>query len=242
MKVTLLLTVICLFAACNSKKQPVETQNESQATSAQESKSCCPGCVEIPVKKETPAPEKESCCDDEAAPQAGKASDESIYQLSSTWLDANNQTRTLKSLGGRLQVITMGYSTCKYACPRLLADMRIIEAGLPKNIQADTHFTFFSIDPKIDTPERLTEYRKENKIPSTRWTLLTSDETTVQELAVVLGLKYRRTGETDFAHSNLIIVLNKKGEIIHRQEGLAADPATTIEAIKNAQSSPASIK
>ncbi len=45
----------------------------------------------------------------------------------------------------------------------------------------------------------------------------------------------RKDKEGNFAHSNIITVLNSKGEIVHRQEGLSADPAETLTAIAAAQ-------
>ena len=179
-------------------------------------------------------PEKKACCSEHPSPEATEASNDSIYQIDSIWRDQANHERNLKSLAGRVQVVTMGYSTCQFACPRLLADMRLIESGLPKDIAAKTGFTFISIDPETDTPSRLAEYQKDNHIDPTRWTLLTGESSSVQELAVVLGIQYRKIDAKDFAHSNLITVLNAKGEIIHRQEGLAADPEATIKAITDA--------
>jgi len=128
----------------------------------------------------------------------------------------------------------MGYTTCEYACPRLLADMEAIDEKLPKNVRENIHFTFISIDPERDTPARLAEYRKEKEITSARWSVLTGDASSVQELAVVLGFKYRKTSATDFAHSNIITVLNKKGEIIHREQGLGIDPKETVKVITQA--------
>jgi protein SCO1/2 len=46
------------------------------------------------------------------------------------------------------------------------------------------------------------------------------NENSVLERAALLGVKYRSVSKTVFAHSNLITVLNKKGEIVHQQEGL----------------------
>ncbi|MCF6311145.1 MAG: SCO family protein [Verrucomicrobiales bacterium] len=209
------LTALSLLTSCD---KPTATQGA--ATSEKEV-----------VVAATATEEQKACCAEHPAPKAAEASAESIYQITSTWKDAKGKETTLDALGGKIQVITMGYTTCKFACPRLLADLQIIEKGLSEENRAKTHFAFFSIDPEIDTPARLSEYRKENNIPTDRWKLLTSDQSSVQELSVVLGLKYRKVDKSDFAHSNLIIALNEKGEIIHRQEGLSADPAETIAAI-----------
>lgn len=226
MKLTTLCIAACLLTACG-KKQPAT--GEAPSTPAAEE-----AATEEATTVATEAEEK-PCCSGHAAPEAAEASEDSIYQIESVWKDDTGADRQLKSLGGRVQVITMGYSTCKFACPRLLADMRLIEKGLPEDVRKNTGFTFISIDPEADTPERLAEYRKENRIDPGRWTLLTAPTPSVQELAVVLGIQYRKTSDKDFAHSNIITVLNKDGEIIHRQKGLAADPAETIKAITAAQ-------
>ena len=227
MKLTILFTAGCFLtsflASCDSQKKTASTPDSTQPDEEE--------TVGFPVAAEG---EKKSCCSEHPAPEAVEASADSIYQLDSKWRDQGDHERSLKSLGGRVQVLTMGYSTCKFACPRLLADMRLIESGLSKEVAAKTGFTFVSIDPETDTPARLAEYQKENKIDPSRWTLLTGETSSVQELAVVLGVQYRKVDAKDFAHSNMITVLNAKGEIIFRQEGLAADPAATIKAITEA--------
>ena len=227
MKLTTLLLATCFLTTSS------QIASAEKAAPQQKEKSCC--CCKAAPKKTNPK-EKKSCCATQPTPKAATASKTSIYQLPSTWKDDTGKKRQLSSLAGKVQVITMGYTTCKYACPRLLADMRIIESALTPETRAKTGFVFFSIDPETDTPARLAQYRKEKKIPADRWTLLTADDDTVQELAVLLGLKYRKVGNAQFAHSNLIIVLNQKGEIIHRQEGLSADPKATIKAIETVSS------
>jgi len=218
-KLTLILGGIALLASCKEREilappASAELQHSESAES-------------------TPASSNEtkSCCSEHPSPDAVEATENSIYQVDSQWQDQSGKKHQLKSLGGRIQVVTMGYTTCKYACPRLLADMRLIESGLPQEIAAQTGFTFISIDPETDTPARLAEYRKENHLDSARWTVLTGDAESVQELAVVLGIQYRKVGEKDFAHSNLITILDANGEVIHRQKGLEADPQDTIKAI-----------
>lgn len=218
MKLTTLVLTSCLFAACSKQKETTDAPEKETADKTEE------------VATVTTGEELKPCCSDEA-PAAIEVSAESIYQVTSEWQDATGEKRDLKSIGGFVQVVTMGYTTCQYACPRLLADMREIEAKLPEELRNKTHFTFISIDPETDTPARLAEYRKESKIISNRWTVLTGETAAVQELAVVLGVQYRKTTDKDFAHSNIITVLNPNGEIIHRQEGLGSDSSTTVKAI-----------
>jgi protein SCO1 len=65
-----------------------------------------------------------------------------------------------------------------------------------------------------------------------RWTLLRGDPEATLELAVLLGVRYRRDPQGGFAHSNLMTVLNKQGEIVHRHVGLQQSVADTIAVIR----------
>ena len=165
----------------------------------------------------------------------------SIYDIDSTWKDANSETVQLSDLSGEVRVIAMGYTSCKYACPRLIFDMRSLRdkviaasADVEKE-SADVGFVFVSIDPENDTPEKLKAYAELNEFAdSDDWLMLTGEEDSVLELAVVLGMKYLKADETDFAHSNIITVLNTEGHIVHQQFGLGTDDVKTIAAIQGA--------
>lgn len=164
----------------------------------------------------------------------GAPTDHSIYNLNSVWVDQHGDERRLASLGGRAQVVAMVYTNCTFACPRLLADMKRIEARIDPEHLGDVGFVLISIDPDRDTPERLREFATGARLDPERWTLLHGGEFEIREVAALLGVKYRRTSETDFAHSNVITVLNPAGEVVHRQTGFGSDPVESLAAIRRA--------
>lgn len=161
----------------------------------------------------------------------------SIYDIESTWQNANSETVQLSDLNGKVRVVAMGYTSCKYACPRLIFDMRSLRekiiASSPDKENTAVGFVFVSIDTENDTPEKLKAYAELNEFAdSDDWLMLTGEEDSVLELAVVLGMKYRKADETDFAHSNIITVLDAEGHIVHQQFGLGTDDEKTIAAIQ----------
>lgn len=158
-------------------------------------------------------------------------SDESIFNLTSKWHTEEGKEIQLENLKGKTLVIVMIYTTCKAACPRLVADMRNIEAKIPKKNIKDLSFVLVSIDPKTDTPERLKAFAKENFMDDEHWTFLQGTESSVREFANVLAVKYKQISPIDFSHSNIISVFNSGGELIHQQEGLGVDNKETIKAI-----------
>lgn len=161
-------------------------------------------------------------------------SDMSIYNLPSAWTNQNNEEVKLVDFKGDVLVMVMIYTSCKAACPRLVADMRNIEERLPENTKGKVKMILLSIDPKTDTPERLKEFAKENFMDNEPWEFLTSTEDNTREFAAVLAVNYKKISPLDFSHSNIISVFNKDGEMVFQQEGLGVNSDATIEQIKEA--------
>ncbi len=158
-------------------------------------------------------------------------SENSIFNLTSTWNTEEGKSIELVDLKGKTLVMVMIYTTCKAACPRLVADMRNIEKQIPENLLSDISFVLVSIDPETDTPKRLKEFAKENFMDDEQWTFLQGTNNTVREFANVLAVKYKQISPMDFSHSNIISIFNPQGELVHQQEGLGVDNKETISKI-----------
>jgi len=157
--------------------------------------------------------------------------DSSIFNLTSKWNTEEGTTIKLKELKGKTLVMVMIYTTCKAACPRLVADMRNIEKQVPKKNLDEVQFVLVSIDPETDTPKRLKEFAIENYMDGEQWTFLQGTVSSVREFANVLAVKYKEISPMDFSHSNIISVFDKNGELIHQQEGLGVDNKETVSKI-----------
>jgi len=163
--------------------------------------------------------------------ETGEISDTSIFNLNSTWITEEGQSIELKDLKGKTLVMVMIYTSCKAACPRLVADMRNIENQIPEELDNDVRYVFISIDPEIDTPFRLKAFAIENQMDNEQWTFLQGSIENVREFANVLAVKYKQISPMDFSHSNIISVFNPQGELVHQQEGLGVDNKETIQKI-----------
>ena len=159
--------------------------------------------------------------------------DDSIFLLESEWVNQNSETMSIGELQGRPRVIAIFYSSCTYACPLLVGDMKKIESVLDEEEKEKLDFVLFSMDPERDTPKALKAYGKKMKLDPNRWTLLHASDDTVRELAAVLGVRYRKQPDGNFAHSNIITLLNDVGEIVYRQEGLNESPDEMLKAIRS---------
>lgn len=157
--------------------------------------------------------------------------EESIFNLTSSWHTEEGEEIQLKDLKGKTLVMVMIYTSCKAACPRLVADMRNIKAQIPEEKIKNIQFVMVSIDPETDTPETLKAFAIENFMDDSYWTFLQGTESGVREFANVLSVKYKEISPIDFSHSNIISVFNPQGELKHQQEGLGVDNKETIAAI-----------
>lgn len=173
----------------------------------------------------------ENCKKKEAEVKEKPISDLSIYNLPSKWTNQDGQEIEMKELKGKVLVMVMIYTSCKAACPRLVADMRNIESRLPENIKKDVKLVLISIDPKTDTPERLKEFAIANKMEGEQWEFLRSTEDNTREFAAVLAVNYKKIAPLDFSHSNIISVFNAEGELTFQQEGLGVNSDNTVKKI-----------
>ena len=164
-------------------------------------------------------------------PETKEISDLSIYNLPSLWTSQDNQEIELKTLRGDVLVMVMIYTSCKAACPRLVADMRDIESKIPKGKKENVKLILLSIDPETDTPERLKAFAQENQMDKEPWLFLRGSEADTREFAAVLAVNYKKISPLDFSHSNIISVFNQEGELIHQQEGLGVNNESTIQKI-----------
>ena len=163
-------------------------------------------------------------------------SDLSVYNLPSNWTDQNGNQMQLQDLRGDVVVVAMIYTSCQAACPRLVADMRHIEKTVNSKAKSKIKYLLVSIDPNVDTPERLKKFSIDNEMDGEQWLFLRSNEEDTREFAATLAVNYKKISPIDFSHSNIISLFNENGELIYQQEGLGIDYAPTIKAIEEAAS------
>lgn len=180
-------------------------------------------------------PAKPPCCsetrgDEKAAPASRPLTARSLYQLDAIWTNDSGQPVSLAALRGRPVVLTMFFANCEYACPMLVADMHRVRDALPAEVRAQTQFVLVSFDSARDTPAVLHTYRTARGLDAA-WTLLRGDPAAVQELAMLLGVKFKSDARGQFSHSNVITILNAEGEIAFQRNGLQGDALEPARAI-----------
>ncbi len=165
-------------------------------------------------------------------PSTGALPGDSIYHLPTSWTDQADHTRAIAEFRGHIVVLAMMFTHCDYACPRIVADMKAIEAGVEADEALDVRFVLASYDTKRDTPETLRAFARDKELNLGRWTLLHGKPEGVRELAAAVGGSYTENDLGNFAHSNQVIVLDREGRMVYVQEGLGNAPDKALAAIE----------
>lgn len=221
--------ILLAFSACDFKKKSkaeiadtYQCPMHCEGTKTYDKPGSCPICkMDLqPIEGDASLDKNES-----------GISEESIFNLKSKWNTEEGEVIQLQDLKGKTLVVVMIYTSCQAACPRLVADMRNIEAEIPDEKVKNIRFVLVSIDPETDSPQRLKAFANENLMDDEQWTFLQGTESGIREFANVLAVKYKQISPMDFSHSNIISVFNSNGELVHQQEGLGVNNKETVEII-----------
>ncbi|KAF0201768.1 MAG: hypothetical protein FD170_2441 [Bacteroidetes bacterium] len=177
--------------------------------------------------------ENGKCCnttEDAEVAKTNEMSDESVFLLESEWENQQAEQKNLSDYGGKIIVGAMIFTNCPSACPRIVADIKLIESSLTEDERNQIQFLLISMDPERDNPAQMRRFAKDHRLNG--WEIIRSDKSATMEIANVLGVRVKPLKEGGFDHSNIIQLLNAKGEIVFQQHGLNIDPFKTLMEIR----------
>jgi protein SCO1/2 len=138
--------------------------------------------------------------------------------------DQEGKTITSKDVEGKVYVATFFFTTCTSVCPRLNNNLKPVYTEF-KN-EPDFKILSYTCDPSTDSVAKLKWYSDSVlKIEASKWVLLTGNKDSLYAMArhsyMIDDPKNEvEKGETDFLHTQLIALVNKKGEVVKIYDGL----------------------
>lgn len=157
----------------------------------------------------------------------------SVYQIDAHWVTHNNEHIRLADLQGKPVIMSMIYGSCSTACPVLVNDVKRLYTNLSEKAQQQVKLVMVSFDNSRDTPKALADYVKQYNLNNDSWVFLHGENADIRTLATVLGVRYRKRPDGDFDHSNLVTILDDKGLIEHRIEGLGQPMESAAKVINS---------
>ena len=104
--------------------------------------------------------------------------------------------------------------------------MQSLEEKIPKKARDRVIFVLVSLQPEIDTPMNMQAFAEKRGLGG--WVLLSGSNDDVRTLAMTLDVKYKKAGDDEIAHSNLITILDTQGRIERRVAGVALSPDVLV--------------
>lgn len=135
-----------------------------------------------------------------------------------TFTRQDGQPFGLKQLRGKPFVANFIFTRCPTICPVFTAKMARFQKQTA-DLGGELALVSFSVDPKYDTPERLTAYAAKHGADPARWSFLTGDYEQLKQ-TVVGGFKIAmgREGEDEndipsIFHGSHFVLVDRTGEI-----------------------------
>ncbi|MEQ8525887.1 SCO family protein [Gracilimonas sp.] len=168
----------------------------------------------------------------DATLKAEKVSEHSLYHLDAEWVTHRNESISLSQFKGEPVVIVMFYGNCTQVCPILIRDTWRLYSALDKSMRTSVNVLAVSFDTENDTPEVLKKYAEYEQLDIEGWHFVTTKDVDIRSLAMMLGVQYVKKSDGEFAHSNLVTVLDPEGKVAVRVEGLNQPMASAAQSIE----------
>lgn len=145
------------------------------------------------------------------------------YNTLPAWRLTDHRARPYGSveLRGHPYVANFIFTSCPFSCPRLTRHMRRVQDGLAREgaDAAAVRMVSFTVDPVVDTPERLARYAREHGADDARWRFVTGPTPDLQRLSVD-GFKVAmgepppdRPQGYNILHGEFIMLVDGRGRI-----------------------------
>ena len=149
---------------------------------------------------------------------------DSVYQLPVQLVDQDGKRFEWASRRGKVQLVSMFYTSCQYICPLIVDSGKAVERQLAPAERERLGILLVSMDPKRDNPAALMSIVDKRKLDTTRWTLASPAPGDVREIAGVLGVRYRALADGEFNHTSALVLLDADGRILARTEQMGSKP------------------
>ena len=139
---------------------------------------------------------------------------------------------SLESLKGTPWLATFVFTNCETVCPPMTFNMAAIQEALTVEGIEDYKIVAFSVDPEVDTPEKMQEFLSNFSVPDeSKWNLLTGySQEYIAEYAKDNFKSFVKNdpNSDQVIHGTTFYLIDKQGEIAHNYDGYGDVPTGEI--------------
>ncbi len=146
-----------------------------------------------------------------------------------SFVDQSDRAFSSGDLRGKVYVADFFFTSCPTICPKVASQMLRLEEKFGSN--PDFQLVSFTVDPKRDTPERMTAYADKLGIADLdRWRFIQGDKFQVYDLAkdyLSIALE-SDAAPGGFDHSGYIVLVDRDGFVRSYASGLVEEEVTHL--------------
>lgn len=147
-----------------------------------------------------------------------------------TYVNQDNKNIGLEDLKGQVWIADFIFTNCDTICPPMTANMAKLQQMI-KDEGLDAHLVSFSVDPEVDTPEKLKEFAGKFNVDLTNWDFLTGySQKEIEDFALnsFKGLVQKTDQSDQVTHGTSFYLVDQTGTILNYYSGTSDTPFEQI--------------
>ncbi|WP_285800673.1 MULTISPECIES: SCO family protein [unclassified Exiguobacterium] len=147
------------------------------------------------------------------------------------YMNQEKEMVSLDDLKGKVWMADFVFTSCETVCPPMTYNMTKLNEALEEEGVEDVQFVSFSVDPTVDTPEKMKEFMSGYDLSKADWQFLSGYsqdeiETFAQENFKALVRKPEEGTQVD--HATYFYLVDQEGKIIKAYPGFQDVPTEDI--------------
>lgn len=153
-------------------------------------------------------------------PGAPASTSPSVFSRPWRWIDEQGQSVALEQYSGAPFVLTAIYTSCTVRCPMTIEKLRSVDEAFRRR-QRLVPIVLVTLDPHVDTPERLGRFKQSHRLPD-HWHLLHGSDLDTRALGRYLAV-HAAVDDGHIDHDVRISFFHSDGQLARSFEGWAFD-------------------
>jgi protein SCO1 len=115
----------------------------------------------------------------------------------------------------KMKLVVFFYTNCPDICPMTLFDLEKVKERLEENnlFEERVKFVTITLDPDVDTQEKLQEYAQNFSVDHKGWMMLRADTRTTEEVAETFKMVYQKNESGFVTHSTTMYLVDAENKI-----------------------------
>ncbi|MFS0783014.1 SCO family protein [Bacillus sp. 1P06AnD] len=138
-----------------------------------------------------------------------------------SYIDQNGKRLSLEDLKGKIWIADFVFTSCSTVCPPMTANMEKLRKAVAKE-DKDVRFISFTVDPEMDTPMKLKQFKAAFTDEREKWSFLTGyTQVEIEQFSreSFKALVKKEEGTDQVNHGTYFYLIDKEGKIVRYYKG-----------------------